>query len=250
MNENSFHMRHPYLFVTILELVIIAVAIIVGTMTKRLGLPDYTLYGGTMLILSVITALTLQKMKWWETIGFRSFNDKYFLLLIVPAIPMIGNLFGSYRSLEVGFYFYYLLLTIMSGFVEEGMYRGLMLRVLLKKGVWKSVIITSLIFSLSHLMNALAGWNWQHVALQLCYAFAIGFGWAAFALRTGTVWPLMLIHFLNNFFSFIKSEDLIKSLQSSKPSLGGIIYTIVLSIIFIIYGIIVTRSYILAEKQK
>lgn len=250
MSEKSFHMRHPYLFVTILELVIIAVAIAVGTMTKKLALPDYTLYGGTMLILTAITALTLKRMKWWKTIGFNSFDNRYILLLIVSAIPMIGNLLGSYKSLELKFYFYYLLLTIMSGFVEEGMYRGLMLRALLKKGVWKAVIITSLLFSLSHLMNALAGWNWQHVALQLCYSFAIGFGWAAFAIRTGTIWPLMLIHFLNNFFSFIKTENLIKSLQSSTPSLEGIIYTIVLSIIFIIYGIVVTRSYLLNEKQK
>lgn len=244
MSEQKFHERHPYLFVAFLGMIVIIVALSVGTIVKKLGLPDYTLYGGTMMILATITVLILQKIKWWKTIGFRRFDKKYITLLIIPAIPMIGNLFGSYKSLELEFYIYYLLLTVMVGFVEEGIYRGLMLRTLLQRGVWKAVIITSLIFSLSHIMNALAGWDWQHVALQLCYAFAIGFGWAAFALRTGTIWPLMLIHFLTDFFSFIKTEDLIKSLQQSKPGLEEIIYSLTLSIVFIIYGIILTRSYI------
>jgi membrane protease YdiL (CAAX protease family) len=233
-----------------LELVIIVVAISVGAIVKKLGFPIYALYGGMLLILSTITAIILKKMKWWKVIGFRRLDKKSLYLLIIPVIPMIGNLFGSYRSLELGFYIYYLLLTIMSGFVEEGLYRGVMLRVLLQTGAWRAVIITSLIFSLSHIMNALAGWDWQHVVLQLIYSFAIGFGWAAFALKTGTIWPLMIIHFLNNFFSFIKTENLIKTLQTSKPTMEGIVYSMVISIVFIIYGIVVTRSYIRIEKQQ
>ena len=248
--KQEFHIKHPYLFVGILELVVIAVAISVGTVVKKLGFPIYTLYGGMLLILTTITALILKKMSWWKTIGFRELHKKDLYLLIIPAVPMVGNLFGSYRLLELGFYIYYLLLTIMSGFLEEGLYRGVMLRVLLQKGTWRAVIITSLIFSLSHIMNAFAGWVWQHVILQLIYSFAIGFGWAAFALRTGTIWPLMTIHFLNNFFSFIKTENLIKTLQTSKPTIEGTVYSVVLSIVFIIYGIIVTRSYMRIEKQK
>ncbi len=250
MIRQEFHIRHPYLFVGILELVIIVVAISVGTIVKKLGFPIYALYGGMLLILSTITALILKKMKWWKAIGFKRLDKKSLYLLIIPVIPMIGNLFGSYRSLELGFYIYYLFLTIMSGFVEEGLYRGVMLRVLLQKGAWRAVSITSLIFSLSHIMNALAGWDWQHVVLQLIYSFAIGFGWAAFALKTGTIWPLMIIHFLNNLFSFIKTENLIKTLQTSKPTMEGIVYSVVLSIVFIIYGIIVTRSYMRIEKQQ
>lgn len=248
MNEEKFHGRHTYLFVIILELVILATAIVVGIITRKLGLPDYILYGGMMLILVTITVLTLQKMKWWKTIGFIRFNKKYSYLLIIPAIPMIGNLLGSYQMIGVELYAYYFILTIMAGFVEEGIYRGLMLRALIQKGIWKAVIITSLLFSLTHIMNALAGWNWQFVLLQLCYAFAIGFGYAAFALRTGTIWLLMILHWLCDFFSFIKSEDLIKSLQTNQPSLEGMIYDIILSIVFIIYGIVVTRSYIRNEK--
>lgn len=137
----------------------------------------------------------------------------------------------------------------MVGFVEESMYRGLMLQALLKKGVWKAVIISSLLFSLSHFMNALTGWNLYHVLLQLTYSFALGFGWSAFALRTRTIWPLMLIHFLIDFISFIKSENIIKYLQSSQPDMNDIIYSIILSTVFIIYGIVVTKSYIKERKH-
>ncbi len=189
MSEQKFHEHHPYLFVAIFEIVIIAVAVIAGTITKKLGLPSYTLYGIMMFIMTVITALTLWKMKWWGKIGFRRFRSKHIYLLIIPAIPMIGNMLGSYKEIEFGFYIYYLLLNIMVGFVEEGVYRGLMLRALLQKGVWKAVIVTSLLFSVTHILNALVGWNWQYVLLQLGYSFALGFGFAAFALRTRAIWP-------------------------------------------------------------
>jgi len=248
MNKQKFHERYPYLFVIILEVIIIAVALIAGTITFMMKLPEYTLYGITMVILTIITALILWKFDWWRMIGFQRFNKKYILLLIIPVIPLIGNLFGTYNSIQFGFYIYYFFMCALVGFVEEGMYRGLMLQALLKKGVWKAVIISSIVFSLSHIMNALAGWNLGHVLLQLTYSFALGFGWAAFALRTRTIWPLMLIHFLIDFFSFIKSENIIKSLQSSQPDLNEIIYSIILSMIFIIYGIVVTKSFVKEEN--
>ena len=249
MNKQKFPEKHPYLFVIILEIVFIIVSIIVGTITTRLKLPEYLMYGGILVILSIITALILWKLNWWKKIGFRGLKKKYIPLIIIPIIPMIGNLFGSYNSLQIGFYVYYFFLNVLVGFSEEGIYRGLMLQTLLKKGVWKAVIISSLLFSLTHLMNALVGWNWGYVSLQLCYSFAFGFGWSAFALSTGTIWPLMLIHFLNNFFSFIKAENIIKSLQSSQPDLTGIVYSIIISIIFMIYGIVVIKSYIKEKKN-
>jgi membrane protease YdiL (CAAX protease family) len=249
MNKQKFPEKHPYLFVIILEIVVILVSIIVGTIIFKLKLPEYLMYGGIMVILAIITSLTLWKLNWWKNIGFRGLKKKYIPLIIIPIIPLIGNLFGSYNSLQIGFYIYYFFLNVLVGFSEEGIYRGLMLQALLKKGVWKAVIISSLLFSLTHLMNALVGWNWGHVLLQLCYSFAFGFGWSAFALRTGTIWPLMLIHFLNNFFSFIKAENIIKSLQSSQPDLTGILYSVILSIIFIIYGVVVIKSYIKEKKH-
>ena len=249
MNNQKFHERFPYLFVIILEITIIAVLIIVGAFTMKLKLPEYYMYGIVLAILAIITALILWKIAWWRTIGFQRFNRKYILLMIIPVAPLIGNILGTYKSIQMEFYIYYFFMCVLVGFAEEGIYRGLMLRVLLKKGIWTAVIISSLLFSMSHIMNALAGWNWGHVLLQLVYSFAIGFGWSAFALRTGTIWPLMIIHFLIDFSSFIKAENIVKSLQSSQPDVKGIIYSISLSVILIIYGIIVTNSYIKDRNQ-
>jgi len=249
MDNQKFHEKHPYLFVIILEVIIIAVALIAGTITFMLKLPEYTLYGITMVILTIISAVILWKLDWWRMIGFQRFKKKYIPLLIIPVIPLIYNLLDTYNSIPLGFYIYYFFMCAMVGFVEESMYRGLMLQALLKKGVWKAVIISSLLFSLSHFMNALTGWNLYHVLLQLTYSFALGFGWSAFALRTRTIWPLMLIHFLIDFISFIKSENIIKYLQSSQPDMNDIIYSIILSTVFIIYGIVVTKSYIKERKH-
>jgi membrane protease YdiL (CAAX protease family) len=247
MDTQKFHERNPYLFVLILEISIIAVLFIVGGIALKLELPEYYMYGSVLAILAIITAIILLKLDWWRTIGFQRLSKKYMLLLIIPVIPLIGNLFGRYNSIQFGFYIYYFLLSVLVGFAEEGIYRGIILQVLLKRGVWKALVISSVLFSLSHIMNALAGWNLGHVLLQLTYSFALGFGWSAFALRTGTIWPLMIIHCLIDFFSFIKAENIFKSLQSSQPDLKAIIYSIGLSAIFIIYGIVVTKSMIKAR---
>jgi hypothetical protein len=40
----------------------------------------------------------------------------------------------------------------------------------------------------------LTGSNPTYVSLQIGYAFAIGFAFAALVLRTRLIWPLMLVH--------------------------------------------------------
>ena len=247
MKENIFHKTHPYTFVFVLQFTIFIVAILSGVVTKRFGLPIYMLYGIMMATLSLITAIILWKMNGWKDVGFRKLHKKHLYLLIVPALPLLGNTIGHYKAIDVELYVYYLFLNIMVGFVEEGMYRGLMLRALLQKGIWLAAFVPSTLFSLSHSMNLLAGWPWQYVMLQLIYSFAIGFGWAAFAIRTKTIWPLMLIHGFGNYLSFIKSEDLIKTLQSSEPGLEGMISTAFFTIVFMIYGIVVLRSHMKKE---
>ena len=248
MNTQKFHERNPYLYVLILEISIIAVLFIVGGIVLKLELPDYYMYGIVLALLAIITAIILWKLDWWRVIGFQRLSKKYTLLLIIPVIPLIGNLIGRYNTIQFGFYIYYFFLSVMVGFAEEGIYRGIILRVLLKRGIWKALILSSVLFSLSHIMNALAGWNLGHVLLQLTYSFALGFGWSAFALRTGTIWPLMIIHCLIDFSSFIKAENIFKSLQSSQPDLMEIIYSVGLSAVFIIYGIVVTKSMIKADQ--
>ena len=59
---------------------------------------------------------------------------------------------------------------------------------------------------LLHSLNLLAGANPLDTLLQLGYTLAIGFGFAAVALRTRVIWPLVIIHGLIDFASFLASN--------------------------------------------
>ncbi len=95
------------------------------------------------------------------------------------------------------------MLAGLIGFVEEVFFRGLILRAIAPRGLWKAAIISSIVFGLLHSLNPLAGANPLDTLLQLGYTLAIGFGFAAVALRTRVIWPLVLIHGLIDFASFL-----------------------------------------------
>jgi membrane protease YdiL (CAAX protease family) len=85
-------------------------------------------------------------------------------------------------------------LALMVGFVEESVFRGLMLTALRERGVWRAIIVTSVLFGLTHLANVLAGATVLETISQVAYTIAFGVAFAALVLSTGIIWPLVLAH--------------------------------------------------------
>lgn len=99
--------------------------------------------------------------------------------LIVPDIPFARN------PRE-----YLVLLFIIAGsagICEEILFRGFILRSYEKLGMWKSIIITALLFSVLHL-------NIQNIAAP--FFLGIVFGFAVY--KTNSIYAGMLGHFINN----------------------------------------------------
>ena len=90
-------------------------------------------------------------------------------------------------------------------FGEEGVFRGVVMRVLLARGVRPALFGSATLFGLMHVMNL---GNHSHpitVAAQVLMTFGIGIGFGAVALATGTIWPLLVIHFLMDFLNDIQA---------------------------------------------
>jgi membrane protease YdiL (CAAX protease family) len=242
MDSMRFHRRHPYLFVGVLEATIVGAFVVAGALTRRLGLSAEALYGIGFVILTVTSLVLLARMRWWKEVGFRPLRE--YGLLWLPALPLIGTLFqffsGGAQVVGGTLLLSMLVLTALNGFAEEVFYRGLMLRALVPKGTWQALVVTSLIFAFTHSMNILTGWSTERVLWQLSYSFAFGFGWAAFALGTRTIWPLILIHFLNNFFSLAGAGSLVQTGEVSTISRAIMVFY---TAAFIVYGVVVTRSH-------
>lgn len=91
--------------------------------------------------------------------------------------------------------------TAFPSIFEEISWRGVMLVLFMKKySAKKSILITALGFGLFHLINLLDGVDLYFVILQVIMGSALGFFYGYLVLRTNSLFPAMLFHFLVNMF--------------------------------------------------
>ena len=79
-----------------------------------------------------------------------------------------------------------LIFAVLPAVLEEMLFRGYILRVLRPYGGRFAIVTSSLLFGLMH-----------GNILQIPFAFLVGLACGWLVLRTGRVWPAMLLHFLN-----------------------------------------------------
>ncbi len=93
------------------------------------------------------------------------------------------------------------LLISFPSIFEEVVFRGVALTVFRQKfPVKQAIVFSSLGFGLVHLLNLAAGRELVWVVGQVVWAFAIGLFYGYAFVKTGSLWPSMLVHFLGNAF--------------------------------------------------
>lgn len=100
---------------------------------------------------------------------------------------------GSTSSSPISFITFLLnvfMTAILPGFCEEFAHRGLLLNGYKNYGAKKAILLSGLLFGLMHL-------NIE----QCFYASIIGFFLGFIAIITNSIFPCMIIHFMNNFIS-------------------------------------------------
>lgn len=234
MTGAPFAQRHPYWFVALLEVVTIAVYLLVGTVAYFTQLSNNWIYGSASLILSLVAALILTRMGRWKAVGFRWPNrprDLWYFAL--PLLPVVITLIVGVEVTSLALLAEFFVITLLIGFAEEAIFRGLMLNALKAHGFWQAALITALLFGLSHALNGLAGKSMAETAAQIFYAVAFGFAFAALVLKQGILWPLVIVHFLIDFASFLQRPDFIIS------SDWNVLLVVGIALIFTLYGVFV-----------
>lgn len=142
--------------------------------------------------------------------------------LILSVLIFLANLAeasaaGKSAVWDSKVFFYSLFFALEAGVVEEITNRGIpvgngMRVVRTRKKAILLCLLTSAVFGLIHLINLFAGATVSGVITQCVGAFGMGFYFAALYLRTGSIIPGMIVHFLNDFIQFYnpfaKVEDL------------------------------------------
>jgi len=234
MRLRRFATRHPYWFVAILEIVVIFTYLLAGTIAQLAQLSGLWLYGLAQAGLALIALGLLTAMGWWRKVGYRrAYARRDLLYFIVPFLPIIINLIPGVEFVSLGHLSAIFAVTLMVGFAEESFFRGLMLQPVKAHGLWRAAIVTSVLFSLTHGLNLLAGESVVDAAAQLLYAGAIGFAFAALALKLGIIWPLVLAHFLIDLASMMLPPDF------AFPPAWSLTITLGTTAIFLLYGLFV-----------
>lgn len=124
-------------------------------------------------------------------------------------------------------------LAVVPAFVEELLFRGLILGNLLPYGRTTAILASALLFGVMH-----------QNAEQLFYATAAGvvLGWVY--VRTRSIWPCVLLHFVNNFQSVLQTAVLQRLPESTA---NAVLYAVQVSIFLL--GILSGMLLFLRERD-
>ncbi len=93
--------------------------------------------------------------------------------------------------------------TLLVGFSEELALRGVVLQGFRHSvSIWPAVLMTSVAFGAMHSLNVFVTGDLGAALIQSCAAFLSGIVFIALRLRTGSLWPPIIVHALWDFATF------------------------------------------------
>jgi membrane protease YdiL (CAAX protease family) len=216
----SFVARRPIAFSIVAVLSpLIAIKLLDAWLTS-LALPDL----GNRLVVEALfccyVTFLLSRLHWWHDAGFRrpavrSRLLAYLPLLFLPLIVLAGaGIKPASGNRIIGFAIF----TLMVGFAEEGLLRGVVLQALLPQGAMRAALISSLIFGAGHLANIWQGASPSATVVQVIFSTFLGIGFAGARLYSGTIWPAIGLHFLMDLFDVAGRGFALPGPQAVTPS--------------------------------
>lgn len=207
--------------ISLLALVLIPVLVL---MAQLLSVDITVVSNEFMMLQSLVYAIGIifmifivsRSMFTFHEIGFRRpENTRKGLYFLVLAIANMIYLLVLWLTTDIRgevtivFILINLVFNALVAVLEELVFRGLIYRYLLKFGVSKAILFSSILFGVGHLAGTITGVN-SPVGTMIQISNAFLFGWAAVSLVvvTKSLWPVIIWHFLFNYLSIIFEFDL------------------------------------------
>ena len=202
------------ILVTILFLIVVGAG---GAVSMMTGLDSRITLLIAYLLMAVGLGWVIFRKKRWIDFGFPSGRAaekakvyRYIPLFLMALLPLVVGLSTDLKWTDIGFVVGFMAVV---AFVEETIFRGIVLKLLQTKGNLVAILGSSLLFSGSHALNALAGKDWMQTSFQIAFALLAGVILATLMIQTNNILPLILYHFVNNTVSSITRSDIEASLS-------------------------------------
>lgn len=215
--KQSFVQKQPYVAAVLTGVLCTFMTGLGMAVSQIAGLEGDAIYAGATvsLLVSVIIGLIIMKRTGFTLAGFGFTGNKkgttnkigwYIPLVVIEILPVA---FYGFDSSITGVQLVILAcFTIAVGFNEEIYFRGLILKFLEQKGSKRAIIVSSVIFGVLHLINALNGKNTLYLILQMLFAFLVGFVLAEIVTITKSLWVPIIWHASHDFISGVTGDSL------------------------------------------
>ena len=169
---------HPYMSSIFITISLLFVLFFSGMISVLGNIDNKITFFFGFLILSIVLILIINKNKRWNYYGFfplKVLNKKeksiFLPLFILGFMPLLAGIRPDLTFQDI---IYLLIYMAVVAFVEETIFRGIIVKILFKKGYMIAIIGSSLLFSLAHILNTLQTNNLKMIIVQILYAFIIG----------------------------------------------------------------------------
>ena len=212
-SDLRFATRRPVLFAAFVTLIFIGSLLVVVMVQKTVTPPlaQETIGAAGRAVMGTCALVWLVRLGWRPWLAGSSSAVSW--LLVVPPLAYVLLVYpllfsGTYRlpAQDASLLAMVAANGLMAGAMEELIFRGLVLGSLLNRwgiagrGLWRSLVVSSLLFSIPHALNAFAGADPLRTASQVIWAFLFGLAFGALTVAGGSLWPVAVLHGVSNAF--------------------------------------------------
>jgi membrane protease YdiL (CAAX protease family) len=254
----TFATRNPVLF----SLIALIIGILLTEIPLREALAPYTGFQAAHYLTTIfeqgLTGLLfywiLVRFNWLDTAGFtppqkwKSLWLGWPLLLFAVINFETGSVIDTSKPLLI---LLHLLTTLSTGWIEEVLCRGVVVTALLqkwgrtRKGIYRSVLLSSVLFGAVHLANFLAGRKpLINNLTQITFAIFFGVIFASCLLRNRTIWPMIFLHAAVDWSGTIHEIAVGGGLRLTTPTITpeNALINILITLPLLLYGLFILRK--------
>lgn len=173
-------------------------------------------------------------------------------LLLISLVMLFSSIISISDSVNVVNLLSLIFYTILIGCFEEVFFRGIILETLIedaktRKQVIISIVISAVIFGLTHFTNLLVGQDLLTTFMQVIQTFAIGVLLGSVYYLSRNIWVVIFLHSFYDFSIMLSDVNLIKdcTLASDVPfslTFNSLIISLFFSAIYIFYSVSLLRK--------
>jgi membrane protease YdiL (CAAX protease family) len=163
---------------------------------------------------------------------------------MVPLGLVTFNIQSGLQVQNFASLYMWVLVSLLIGLCEEMVFRGVILRTLYSKGIWKAILISSFIFAILHFGPPTDWWSFLSNLIIFLFQFVGGMNYAILRIKFKSILPLIFIHFMIDVTAFLSTH---KPIFDIYP---GWTEAVLVLVIECIYFIFLVWKFKLLKKQE